>query len=830
MAIEKGLYAAPLGIADINNDEAPDMEITIEDPESVELDINGQPILRIEKEEPSGEDFDANLAEHMSEAELAQLSGDLIGEFDEDISSRKDWIQTYVDGLQLLGMKIEERMEPWPGACGVYHPLLSETLVKFQAETIMAIFPAAGPVKTQIIGKETPEKKAAAERVQDDMNYQLTDVMQEYRPETERMLWGLGLSGNAFKKVYFDPSLDRQVSMFVPAEDLVVPYGAASLAQAPRITHVMRKTKNELRKLQVAGFYRDIELAEPADTFDEVEKKIAEKMGFRASTDDRYKLLEMQVDLDLDEYPDVDKDGEPTGIALPYIVTIEKSSGEILAIRRNYRPEDENKQKRNHFVHYGYIPGFGFYCFGLIHLIGAFAKSGTSILRQLVDAGSLANLPGGFKTRGLRTKGDDTPISPGEFRDVDVPSGTMRDNIMPLPYKEPSLVLAGLLDKIIEEGRRFASAADLNISDMSGQAPVGTTLAILERTLKVMSAVQARIHYSLKEELKLLRDIIRDYTPDEYEYEPQEGPARAKKSDYDDCDVIPVSDPNASTMAQKIVQYQAVLQLAQGAPQLYNLPLLHRQMLDVLGIKNANKLVKLPEDQVPEDPVSENANILMMKPVKAFLYQDHQAHITVHMAAMKDPKIMQLVGQNPQAQAMQGAMMAHINEHIAYEYRKQMEMEMGLELPFHPDEEDQDERQMPEMLEVAISQKAAMAAQQLLQRNTQEQQAQQAQQAAQDPIIQMQQQELQIKQAEVDIKNRKLMADSAAKADQLAIERERIKSQEMIAGMNAQIKVNQEDKNRMAKEGEIGAKLGIDLAKSKAQMMRQQTPKKGENK
>ena len=835
MAIEKGLYAAPQGIADIENDDAPDMEITIEDPESVELDINGQPILKIEKEEPSDKDFDANLAEYMSENELVQLSGDLVGDFEEDISSRKDWIQTYVDGLQLLGMKIEERMEPWPGACGVYHPLLSETLVKFQAETIMAIFPAAGPVKTQIVGKETPEKKASAERVQDDMNYQLTDVMQEYRPETERMLWGLGLSGNAFKKVYFDPSLDRQVSMFVPAEDLVVPYGAASLAQAPRITHVMRKTKNELRKLQVAGFYKDIELPEPADVFDEVEKKIAEKQGFRASTDDRYKLLEMQVDLDLDEYPDLDKDGKPTGIALPYIVTIEKSSGEVLAIRRNWRPEDENKQKRNHFVHYGYIPGFGFYCFGLIHLIGAFAKSGTSILRQLVDAGSLSNLPGGFKTRGLRTKGDDTPISPGEFRDVDVPSGTMRDNIMPLPYKEPSMVLAGLLDKIIEEGRRFASAADLNISDMSAQAPVGTTLAILERTLKVMSAVQARIHYSLKEELKLLRDIIRDYTPDKYTYEPTEGPARAKKSDYDDCDVIPVSDPNASTMAQKIVQYQAVLQLAQGAPQLYNLPLLHRQMLDVLGIKNANKLVKLPEDQVPEDPISENQNLLMMKPVKAFLYQDHQAHITCHMSAMKDPKIMQLVGQNPQAQAMQAAMMAHINEHIAYEYRKQMETQMGFELPFHPDEEDSDERAMPEMLEVAISQKAAIASQQLLQRDTAEIQAQQAQQAAQDPIIQMQQQELQIKQMEVDIKNRKLIADATAKADQLAIERERILSQEKIAGMNAQIKVISDDKTRQAKAEEMGAKLGIDMAKTKEQFnlqrsQRQQPSKKGENK
>ena len=833
MAIEKGLYAAPMGIADIENEDVPDMEITIEDPESVELDIDGNPILRIEKAEPSDDDFDANLAEYMDEGELTQLSGDLIGEFEEDISSRKDWIQTYVDGLQLLGMKIEERMEPWPGACGVYHPLLSETLVKFQAETIMAIFPAAGPVKTQIIGKETPEKKAAAERVQDDMNYQLTDVMQEYRPETERMLWGLGLSGNAFKKVYFDPSLDRQVSMFVPAEDLVVPYGAASLAQAPRITHVMRKTKNELRKLQVAGFYLDVELPDPSDSFDEVEKKIAEKMGFRASTDDRYKLLEMQCDLDLESYPDVDKDGEPTGIALPYIVTIEKSSGQILAIRRNWRPEDENKIKRNHFVHYGYIPGFGFYCFGLIHLIGAFAKSGTSILRQLVDAGSLSNLPGGFKTRGLRTKGDDTPISPGEFRDVDVPSGTMRDNIMPLPYKEPSMVLAGLLDKIIEEGRRFASAADLNISDMSAQAPVGTTLAILERTLKVMSAVQARIHYSLKDELKLLRDIIRDYTPDEYTYEPSEGPARAKKSDYDDCDVIPVSDPNASTMAQKIVQYQAVLQLAQGAPQLYNLPLLHRQMLDVLGIKNANKLVKLPEDQLPEDPISENQNLLMMKPVKAFLYQDHQAHITVHMAAMKDPKIMQLVGQNPQAQAMQAAMMAHINEHIAYEYRKQMEQQMGLELPYHPDD-DQDERAMPEMLEVAISQKAAVASQQLLQRDTAEMQAQQAQQAAQDPIIQMQQQELQIKQMEVDIKNRKLIADATAKADQLAIERERIMSQEKIAGMNAQIKALSDDKTRQARAEEVGAKLGIDMAKSKEQFnlqrMQRNQPKKDENK
>jgi hypothetical protein len=826
MAIEKSLSQAPLGLGALPMmEEGPELEIEIEDPESVEIGIDGMPVLRIEEEEPSDKDFDANLAEYMGEDELQMLASELVGDFDDDISSRKDWMQTYVDGIQLLGMKIEERSEPWEGACGVYHPLLSEALVKFQAETIMETFPAAGPVKTQLVGKETQEKKDAAERVADDMNYQLTDVMQEFRPEHERMLWGLGLSGNAFKKVYYDPSIGRQVSMFVPAEDLVVPYGATDLASSPRVTHVMRKTPNELRKLQVAGFYRDIDMPDPVDSFDEVEKKIAEKMGFKATTDDRYKILEMQVDLDLPGYED-EEDGEPTGIALPYIVTIDKANSIVLSIRRNWRPEDEHKKKRAHFVHYGYIPGFGFYCFGLIHLIGAFAKSGTSILRQLVDAGSLANLPGGFKTRGLRIKGDDTPIAPGEFRDVDVPSGTMRDNVMPLPYKEPSQVLAQLMNQIIEEGRRFASAADMKISDMSAQAPVGTTLAILERTLKVMSAVQARIHYSFKEELRLLRDIIRDYTPDTYNYEPVEGSPRAKKSDYDNVDVIPVSDPNAATMAQKITQYQAVLQLAQGAPQIYNLPKLHRQMLDVLGIKNAQQLVKLPEDQKPEDPITENTNVLMMKPVKAFYYQDHKAHIAVHMAAMQDPKIMQLVGQNPQAQAMQAAMMAHINEHVAYEYRKQMEMRMGIELPFHPDEDSSDERAMPQELEVRVSQMAAQAAQQMLQQNQQEAQQQQAQQQAQDPIIQLQQQEMQIKQGELELKTKKLATDAAAKADQLQIERDRIESQEKIAGMNAQIKVITDDKNRSAKESEMGAKLGIDLAKSKAQMQMQQTRSK----
>ncbi len=818
MAIDKSLSQAPLGLAALPMmEEEPEIEIEIEDPESVEIGIDGMPILRIEEAEPSDKDFDANLAEYMSEDDLQSLASDLVDDFDDDVSSRKDWMQTYVDGIQLLGMNIEERSEPWEGACGVYHPLLSEALVKFQAETIMETFPAAGPVKTTIVGKETQEKKDAAERVADDMNYQLTDVMQEFRPEHERMLWGLGLSGNAFKKVYYDPSIGRQVSMFVPAEDLVVPYGATDLASSPRVTHVMRKTPNEVKKLQYAGFWRDVELPEPVNSLDEVEKKIAEKMGFRATSDDRYKILEMQVDLDLPGYED-EEDGEATGIALPYIITLDKANSTVLAIRRNWRPEDEHHKKRSHFVHYGYVPGFGFYCFGLIHLIGAFAKSGTSILRQLVDAGSLANLPGGFKTRGLRIKGDDTPISPGEFRDVDVPSGAIKDNLMTLPYKEPSQVLAQLMNQIIEEGRRFASAADMKVSDMSAQAPVGTTLAILERTLKVMSAVQARIHYSFKEELKLLRDIIRDYTPDTYTYEPVEGSPRAKKSDYDNINVIPVSDPNAATMAQKIVQYQAVLQLAQGAPQIYNMPKLHRQMLEVLGIKNTQQLVKLPEDQKPEDPITENQNILMMKPVKAFYYQDHQAHITVHMAAMQDPKIMQLVGQNPQAQAMQGAMMAHVNEHVAYEYRKQMEMEMGIELPFHPDDDETDDKVMPQELEVRVSQMAAQAAQTLLQRDTNEIRAQQAQQAQQDPLIQLQQQELQLKQAELELKSKKLAVDAAGKADQLQIERDRINSQEQIAGMNAQIKVNEDAKNREAKEREIGAKLGIDLAKTKAQM------------
>ena len=776
MAIEKSLYELPQGLEAAAAAMEP-IEIEIEDPEAVRIGIDGLEIEITPKKE-TADDFDANLAEYLDERELTQICGDLLGDVESDVSSRKDWMQTYTDGIELLGMKLEERSEPWEGACGVYHPLLSEALVKFQAETVMETLPPAGPVKTVVVGKETPEKMAAADRVQKDMNYQITEEMPEFRPEHERMCWGLGLSGNAFKKVYYDPNLGRQVSLFVPAEDLIVPYGATDLQSAERVTHVMRKTENELRKLQFAGFYRDVDLGDPISSFDEVEKKIAEKMGFQASSDDRFKILEIQVNLDIKGHEDKDEDGEPTGIALPYIVTIEKGTQNVLAIRRNWRPEDETKQKRNHFVHYGYVPGFGFYCFGLIHLVGAFAKSGTSLIRQLVDAGTLSNLPGGFKTRGLRVKGDDTPISPGEFRDVDVPSGVLKDNILPLPYKEPSQVLYSLLGTIVEEGRRFASASDMKIADMSANTPVGTTLAILERTLKVMSAVQARVHYSLKQELKLLRDIIRDYTPDEYSYQPDIGTRFAKQSDYDNCDVIPVSDPNAATMSQKVVQYQAVLQLAQQAPQLYDMGQLHRQMLEVLGIKNAKKLVKIEDDQMPEDPITENMNILNMKPVKAFLYQDHQAHITVHMNAMKDPKMAALIGQNPQAQAIGAAAMAHIQQHLAFEYRKQMEQLMQMPLPNPEDSEEH----IPRDQEVQLSIMAAQASDALLQRNQTEIAAQQAQQAAQDPVIQMQAQELELKKAEEQRKAAKDQADVQESAARLELERERIASQERIAG------------------------------------------------
>ena len=843
MAIEKSLYQAPEGINEEDMEESEeDLEIEIEpDEEEIEDEDQEEAAKQAKKQadqiarDALLEDFNKNLAEDMDESELQMLASELIGDFDDDIGSRKDWIQTYVDGLELLGMKIEERAEPWEGACGVYHPLLSEALVKFQSETMMSTFPASGPVKTVIIGKETPEKKEASERVQADMNYQLVDVMKEYRPEHERMLWGLGLAGNAFKKIYFDPHLERQVSMYVPAEDIVVPYGASDLESAERVTHVMRKTENELRRLQVNGFYRDVDLGPPNNILDEVEKKIAEKLGFRASTDTRYKLLEMHVDLDLPGYEHTDEDGHATGIALPYVVTIEKGSSTVLSIRRNWDPEDETYQKRQHFVHYGYVPGFGFYYFGLIHLVGAFAKSGTSIIRQLVDAGTLANLPGGFKARGLRVKGDDTPIAPGEFRDVDVPSGSIKDNLLPLPYKEPSQTLFHLFQNIIEEGRRFANTADLQISDMSAQAPVGTTLAILERTLKTMSAVQARIHYSMKQELGLLKEIIAAYTPDDYDYEPQEGSRKAKRADYDNVDVIPVSDPNASTMAQKIVQYQAVFQLAQASPDLYNMPLLHRQMLDVLGIKNASELVPMEDEQKPTDPITENMHVITGKPLKAFSYQDHQAHIMVHMAAMQDPKIQALLQNNPSAPQMQAAMMAHINEHMAFEYRRQIELQLGFNLPPQEDENGEMTEMDPEV-EARLAPLLAQAAQRLLQQNTAEVAQQQAQKQAQDPLVQMQMQELAIKQADQQRKTQKDQVDAALKAQQIETERLRIAEQARLE--REKIKADElkmAAQMRDTREKDIG-RMGVDVlkhlstqnAQDRARAQQPKLPKKGE--
>lgn len=821
MAIDKALYEAPQGLASI--DQAPPVEIEIEDPESVKISMDGLEI-DIEKAEDT-EEFNKNLAEELTEGELTLLAGDLIGDFDGDVASRKDWIQTYVDGLELLGLKIEERSEPWDGACGVYHPILAEAVTKFQSETIMDTFPASGPVKGEIIGKETQEKKDAMERVVDDMNYELTEKMTEYRSEHERMLWGTALSGNGFKKVYVDPGLDRQVSIYVPSEDLVVPYGASNLETAERVSHVMRKTENELLRLQLDGFYRDVELGAPQNTLDEVEKKIAEKLGFRATTDSRYKLIEMQVDLDLPGFEHKDDKGNKTGLKLPYIVTIEYGSMTVLAVRRNWEPDDETYQKRQHFVHYPYIPGFGFYAFGLIHLIGGFAKSGTSILRQLVDAGSLANLPGGFKTRGLRVKGDDTPIAPGEFRDVDVPSGTMKDNIMPLPYKEPSQTLIQLLNQIIEEGRRFAAAGDLKVSDMSANSPVGTTLAILERTLKVMSAIQARMHFSMKNEFKLLKKIIASYAPADYSYEPSTGTRKARRSDYEMINIIPVSDPNAATMSQKVVQYQAVLQLSQTAPQLYNLPYLHRQMLDVLGIKNAEKLVPLPEDEKPLDPVTENMNALKNKPLKAFMYQDHQAHIAIHLALLNDPKVREVIGQNPQAPMIAQALQAHITEHIGMEYKRQMELTMGINIPYNDLDSDDDQTKLSPEQEIEIARMAVPAAQQLLNQNQTEVAARNAQQAAQDPVIQMQMKELQLKAQEVEIKMKKMQIEAAARADQIRVEEARIAAQKEIAGMQVTAKAQAEKANIASKEKIEGFKLGSDIGKSKAQMAMQQQQK-----
>ena len=759
---DRALYQAPQGIETL---EAEPIEIEIEDPESVSIAMDGIEI-EIEPGEKTAEDFDANLADHMDDGELDTLGAEIVEMIEDDIRSRKDWVEMYVKGLDVLGIKYEERTEPWNGACGVFSTLLTEAAVRFQSETIIETFPAAGPVKTEIIGAIEKYKEEAAIRVRDDMNYQLTEEMPEYRPEHERMLFNLGLAGSAFKKVYFDPNLGRQTSVFIPAEDVIIPYGSSGARTAERVTHVMRKSKNDVKKLQVAGFYRDVDLGEPTQMHTDIEKKKAEEVGYELTDDDRYHIYEVQIDYDLPGYEHED------GIAIPYIITVDAGTNKVLAIYRNWTEGDKTHQKRQHLVQYDYVPGFGAYGFGYIHLIGGYARAGTSLIRQLVDAGTLSNLPGGLKSRGLRVKGDDTPIAPGEFRDVDVPSGSIKDNIMALPYKEPSQVLAGLLDKITDEGRRLGSIADMNVSDMSANAPVGTTLALLERQLKTMSAVQARVHYSMKQEFKLLKEIIRDHTPPEYEYDPAKGNRKAKQEDYDLVEVIPVSDPNSSTMAQRIMQYQAIIQLSQSAPQIYDLPQLHRQMIEVLGVNNADKLVPTKDDQKPRDPISENMAFLKGEPTKAFIYQDHDAHIAAHVSFMQDPMIAQMMGQNPMAQQMMAAIQAHIAEHLAYLYRKKVEEQMGVPLP-KPDEE------LPEDVEVELSRLVAQASTQLMQKNIAQAKQQQAQQQAQDPLIQMQQAELQIKQAEVQRKVQKDQADVQLAQQKLGIEEQRIQVEAM---------------------------------------------------
>lgn len=811
--IDKALFQQPTGIAAAAEAEEP-IEIEIVDPEAVRIDM-GDLEIDIEKAEPSAEDFDANLAEYMAEGALTTMAGDLSGDIDNDRNSRKDWEKAYTEGLKLLGLNMEERTEPWNGASGVFHPMITEAVVRFQSETITETFPAKGPVRTKIVGKETADKKASAKRVEEDMNFQLTEKMHEFRPEHERMLWSLPATGSAFKKVYFDPSLGRQVSIFIPAEDILLPYGTADIQTCYRVTHQMRKTKNEIIKLQQAGFYCDVELGEPDKAISEINKAKDKETGFSDLNDERFTLYECHVDLDLKGFEDEDEDGEPTGIALPYVVTFIRGTNTVLSIRRNWREDDELKLKRQHFVHYQYIPGFGAYGFGLFHLIGGFAKSATSIMRQLIDSGTLANLPGGLKSRGLRIKGDDTPIAPGEFRDVDVGSGTIRDNILPLPYKEPSATLYSLLNTVVEEGRRFAATADMKISDMGANAPVGSTLALLERQLKVMTAVQARVHYALKQELQLLAVIIRDYTDDEYSYEPdgEEGP-KAKREDYDHVDILPVSDPNAATLSQRVVQYQAVIQMAQMAPEIYDLPQLHRGMLEVLGIKHADKLVPIEDDMKPTDPVTENHHVLKTEPVKAFLHQDHQAHIQVHMAMLQDPTIMQLIGQNPKAPMIQAALTAHVADHVGFLMRNQLEQQLGIPLP--PEGE-----KLPPKVEIALSGMMAQAAQQVLMQNQAKAAQMQAQQQQQDPVVQMQQQELQLKAKELEIKEKKVMLDAAAAADKQELEEQKVSGRLELDALKVGAQINESKGKAQFEQERAGVQMGIDIAKSKAQERQQ---------
>jgi hypothetical protein len=809
--IDKSLYQQPTGIDALGQEEEP-IEIEIVDPEAVKIGI-GDLEIDIEKGE-NDEDFGMNLAEEMDEGDMSSMASTLVHDIEQDKSSRKDWEKAYTEGLKLLGLNMEERTEPWNGASGVFHPMITEAVVRFQAETITETFPAQGPVRTKIIGKETPEKKEAALRVEQDMNYQLTEKMVEFRAEHERMLWSLPATGSAFKKVYFDPGLGRQVSIFIPAEDMLLPYGTSDIQTCYRVTHVMRKTKNEITKLQSAGFYRDVDLGEPDKAQSDIQKAKDKETGFSDLNDERFTLMECNVDLDLKGYEEEDDDG-PTGIALPYVVTIIRGTNTVLAIRRNWEQDDPLKLKRQHFVHYQYIPGFGAYGFGLFHLIGGFAKSATSLMRQLIDAGTLSNLPGGLKSRGLRIKGDDTPIAPGEFRDVDVGSGTIRDNIMPLPYKEPSQTLYTLLQNVVDEGRRFAATADMKISDMSGQAPVGTTLALLERQLKVMTAVQARVHFALKQELKLLAVIIRDFADDDYGYEPEgtRGP-RAKAADYKHVDIIPVSDPNAATMSQRVVQYQAVIQMAQMAPQIYDLPQLHRNMLEVLGIKNAAKLVPIEEDMKPVDPITENQSILKGKPVKAFFHQDHKSHMAVHGMLTQDPTIAQAMGQNPKAQMIMGEQQAHMAEHMGYMMRQQIEQQMGMPLP--PEDE-----KLPPQIEVALSGMMAQAAAQVIQQNQAMAAQQQAQQQQQDPVIQMQQQELQIKQQELQLKQEKLKTDVAAAAQKQQLEEQKVQGKMQLDAMRMGAQLKESQAKQQFEQEKVGLQLGADMAHKKAQTLLQ---------
>jgi hypothetical protein len=771
MAIEKGIFSAPLGmgddITDMEEMEVPDLEIEIVDPEAVTLSDGGMEITIIPGTEADFTEFGGNLADIMDERDLASLSDELMGQVQSDTDSRKDWADTFVKGLDVLGFKYEERTDPWEGACGVFSTVLAEAAIRFQAETMSETFPPAGPVKTKILGEETKEKEEASARVKADMNYELTERMVEYRPEHERMLYSLGLAGSAFKKVYFDPNLGRQAAVYISAEDVIVPYGASNIEAAERVTHIMRKTKNDLKKLQAGGFYRDVDLGDPEPFHTDIEEKKAEDGGYSLTNDDRYAIYEIHADLLIEGIDDDD------GIARPYVVTIERGSGEVLAVRRNYEEGDPLTLKRQHFVHYVYVPGFGFYGLGLIHIIGGYAKAGTSLIRQLVDAGTLSNLPGGLKSRGLRIKGDDTPIEPGEFKDVDVPSGSIRDNIMPLPYKEPSQTLLALLNQITTEGRRLGAISDMNISDMSANAPVGTTLALLERTLKPMAAVQARVHYAMKQEFKLLKAIMAEYAPSEYTYVPVRGEVSAKQADYMMVDVIPVSDPNSSTMAQRVVQYQAVLQMSQQAPQIYNLPQLHRQMIEVLGVKNADKLVPTKDDAKPTDPISENMDALMGKPMKAFIYQDHDAHMTTHRSFMQDPMVAQMIGQNPQAKQIMAAMQAHIAEHLGFSYRKQIEERLGTDLP-PPNKE------LPEDIEVELSRLVAKAGTQLTQAHQKQVAQQQAQKQAQDPLMQLKQAEVQVKQAEVQRKAAKDQAETQLRQAQLNLQRAKDTSAAML--------------------------------------------------